>query len=309
MVKTYESAALFLKEAKEILLEQEAVSQLVLGNAISAGDRPCRSDLLFGTVWLKGEMVLAFCNCLPWNLVIHAVLQRKGEVWRNEADALIGAESEKIATATRELAVYLKENAIPVKGVNANGFVCQNFLEHYCEEGLIAEKELSMDIMECRNLRPAALQAGIYRSAAPEDADWILEGCLAFEQEALGKQGDREKLLENILDHQIKNNSLRLFCLPDNTPVCMANLARNLTNGFSINQVYTVPKYRGKGYAQTLIYKFCEEFFRSGYSFATLFVDKTNSISNRVYAKVGFEIVEDNYAYHFTEAEEKDERN
>lgn len=307
MVKTYESAALFLKETKETLLERESVSQLVLGNAIGAGDQPCRNDLLFGTVWVEGEVILAFCNCLPWNLVIHSVPQQEGGVQGNGRNALHGAQEEKIAAASKELAAYLKENIIPINGINANGFVCRSFLESYCIDGRIAGKELSMDIMECRSLHPVALQEGIYRSAVPEDAEWILEACLAFEQEALGRQGDREKLLNNILDHQIKENSLRLFCLPDNTPVCMANRARNLTNGFSINQVYTVPQYRGKSYAQTLIYKFCEEFFRDGYSFATLFVDKTNPISNRVYAKVGFEIVEDNYAYHFTEAGEKDE--
>lgn len=307
MVKTYENAALFLKEAKDRLLERESVSQLVLGNAVSAGDQPCRSDLLFGTVWVEEELILAFCNCSPWNLVIHSVWQRENGVQSSKTPARWGTADEKIARASKELADYLKENAIPLNGVNANGFVCQNFLENYCNDGRIAGKELSMDIMECTALCSIVLQEGIYRSAAPEDAEWILEGCLAFEQEALGTQGDREKLLENILDHQIKENRLRLFCLPDNTPICMANRARDLTNGFSINQVYTIPEYRGRGYGQTLIYKFCEEYFRDGYSFATLFVDQTNPISNRVYAKVGFEIVEDNFAYHFTEAEKNAE--
>lgn len=43
----------------------------------------------------------------------------------------------------------------------------------------------------------------------------------------------------------------------------------------------------------------------NGYSYATLYVDKTNPISNRVYRKVGFEIVEEAYDYHFTEEAER----
>lgn len=293
MVIIYDSAAQFLNATQQILLERESVSQLVLANAIGAGNRPCAPDCMFGTVNLAGEPVLAFCNCAPWNLVIHSIPVPGKKVPASLAE-------EKISEASKELAVFLGEKDVPIDGINANSIVAGSFLAHYDTKGRTVRKNLSMDIMECRGLKEIALREGIYRSAAEADVDWILKGCMAFEKEALGKEGDRDKLKENIVNYQIRENRLRLFGLPDHTPVAMANRTRDLKNGFVINQVYTLPAYRGKGYAQTLIHKICEEFFREGYIFATLFVDKTNPVSNRVYEKVGFKILEDNYDYRFT---------
>ena len=45
--------------------------------------------------------------------------------------------------------------------------------------------------------------------------------------------------------------------------------------------------------------------FAKGVSFATLFVDQTNSVSDRVYRNVGFRAIEDNLDYRFTEGEKK----
>lgn len=292
MIIVYENAARFLDALQPALLEREAVSQLLLANAIGAGERPCEPDCLFGTVKLEGEPVLAFCNCAPWNLIIHSVRAVDGK-------APDGVARGKLMEASGELAAFLGEKDVPIKGINANAVISEGFLARYDTKGRTVRKCLSMDIMECRALKDIAQQKGIYRPAAKEDLDWILEGCMAFEKEALGKRADREELKENIINHQIGENRLRLFALPDGTPVAMANRTRNLKHGFVINQVYTLPAYRGMGYAQTLIHKMCEEFFREGYGFATLFVDKTNPVSNRVYEKVGFEILEDNYDYRF----------
>lgn len=291
MVITYETPGAFLEEAQEALLKRESVSQLLLTNALYSPDRKCEKDFLFGTVWKEKRVQLAFCNCYPYNLCIHAIKKPK------EA-----AEKENIADAVKELASYITEKKIPIRGLNANDMLCRDFFSVYEDaEHRTARKNLSMDIMECTSLKTAAFAEGIYRTASEEDKEWILKGCLAFEEEALHEKGDPVKIRESIETFQIGEKRLRLFCLLDGTRVCMANRARTLQNGFVINQVYTPPEYRAKGYAQTLIYKMCEEFFAEGYRFATLFVDKTNPVSNRVYAKVGFQIMEDSYEYKLKE--------
>lgn len=297
MIKIYADAVQFLTEVQSLLLEREAVSQLLFANAVGAGERPCAPDCMFGTVTLAEEPVLAFCNCLPWNLIIHAVSAPGTKT--DGLESGVSEEEEKLKRAAGELADHMKENGVPLNGINANHIVCEGFLARYDADRRIARKNLSMDIMECRTLKDIVLQPGIYRCAAESDVEWILEGCIAFEKEALGKEGDREKLRENIINEQLRKKQVRLFCLPDCTPVAMAKRTRNLQNGFAFSQVYTLPAFRGRGYAQTLIFKMCEEFFKEGFSFGTLFVDKTNPVSNRVYEKVGFEIVEDNYDYRF----------
>lgn len=303
MVKTYESAEAFLQETKELLLKREAISQLLLGNAAGGNGRKCSPEFLFGTVWEEDRMILAFGNCHPWNLIIHSVMPETQKAdGGTEGPALAEQGVESIAAACRELAVFLKEQKVPLNGINANGIVCRHFLTHYYDGKRFARKHLSMDIMECRRLKEIALQEGVYRPASLDDLDWVLENSIAFEKEALGDAGDPQSMRESILKDLNGEKVHRLFCLLDKTPVCMAKQTlRRLENGACITEVYTKPEYRGKGYAQTLIHKMCEEYFSRGNSFVTLFVDKSNPISNRVYEKVGFEILEDNYDYRFVE--------
>lgn len=295
MIKTYENGRKFLEEAGNAMCRREAVFQNILVNARAGMDRAASPDFFSGTVWNGEELILAFCNCHPWSFVIGTVLTKE-EVQSDRA-----VVDEKVKEAVKELAAFVKEKELPITGINANGSICRTFLTYYYAGSRIARKHLSMDIMVCRKLKDIVQQKGIYRSAVSGDEEWILEGCLAFEKEALGTAGNREDYRKDIRERQLAQDCVRLFCLPDNTPVCMVKRCRELEHGFGINQVYTLPKYRGKGYAQTLVYKICEEFLKEPYTFATLYVDKKNPISNRVYQKVGFEVVEDAYDYVFKE--------
>lgn len=295
MIKTYENGRKFLEEAGNAMLRREAVFQNILVNARAGMDRAASPDFFQGTVWNGEELILAFCNCHPWNFTIGAVLTKE------DAQADSAAVDEKIKEAVKELAAFANETELPITGINASGPICRTFLTYYNAGSRIARKHLSMDIMVCRKQEKIVLQEGIYRSAVSGDEEWILEGCLAFEKEALGTVGSREEYRKDIRERQLAEDRVRLFCLPDNTPVCMVKRCRELKHGFGINQVYTLPQYRGKGYAQTLVYKVCEEFLKEPFTFATLYVDKKNPISNRVYQKVGFEVVEDAYDYIFKE--------
>ncbi|MBQ7839546.1 MAG: GNAT family N-acetyltransferase [Lachnospiraceae bacterium] len=299
MIKIYKNAKQFLAEAQENLLKRESVSQLILANALWNGEAPCAAELMFGTVWKGEKMILAFCNCKPWNLIIHAIDA-------NKMDSKEGQLMQQIVKeAVKELTLWLKENQIPLRGLNANGFLSEQFVINYFKEPDEARKNHSMDIMECRKLKEIPLAEGIYRTADTDDTDWVLMGCVNFHKEALGQDCDPESLREDIEKVQIGEKTLRILTLPDGTPVCMAKRTRKLINGIIISQVYTLPQYRGRGYAQTLIYKMCEEFFKEGFQFAALFVDKNNPISNHVYQKAGFEIIEDNYDYRFDGGKER----
>ncbi len=77
----------------------------------------------------------------------------------------------------------------------------------------------------------------------------------------------------------------------------MAAATRQLISGVCINYVYTPKQYRGKGYAAANMYYLSKEMLDKGNRFCTLFVDKKNPVSNRVYKKIGYEILEDQYDY------------
>ena len=80
-------------------------------------------------------------------------------------------------------------------------------------------------------------------------------------------------------------------------PVSMANSGRMLEGWACVSGVYTPPEHRGKGYCQVTVAALCRELLASGKGYITLFVDKKNPISNRVYRKIGFDILEDSSDY------------
>lgn len=79
-----------------------------------------------------------------------------------------------------------------------------------------------------------------------------------------------------------------------------ASLSRECPHGSSVNFVYTPPEKRGKAYAQTNAANLCRMILASGKGFCTLFVDKANPVSNRVYCKIGFRAVEECCDYRVT---------
>ena len=73
IVKEYEDASKFINDYEAIMLEQEALSQLVLYSAYQFQNPDLTNKLLFGAV-LHGETtILLFCNVLPQNLILYAV--------------------------------------------------------------------------------------------------------------------------------------------------------------------------------------------------------------------------------------------
>lgn len=67
-------------------------------------------------------------------------------------------------------------------------------------------------------------------------------------------------------------------------------------NSKTISAVYTFNQYRGRGYAKMMINFVCESALKDC-RFISLFVDKNNLISNKVYIDNGFVPITDMYDY------------
>jgi len=76
-------------------------------------------------------------------------------------------------------------------------------------------------------------------------------------------------------------------------PAAMAAWSRPSRRGCSIGAVYTPPELRGRGYATALVAALSRRLLAEGRAFCTLFTDRTNPISNRIYARVGYEPLAD----------------
>lgn len=274
-IKIYGTPGEFLEENKAFLQRYEAVCQLNLGNAAAHKDEPCRPDLLFGRCEENGQGVLLFGNTLPYNLCLNAV---PGDPAALSAAVL--------------LAEHLQKESIEITGVNASKMLCNVFFSAYCQPYRV---RAAMDIMVLTELiEPPAVSASV-RRAVPGDLGTVAGWVCAFHAEALREELEPEETREKF-SGMIQNGQVYLMETKDGTQVSMAAVVnRALPHGVGISWVYTPPEHRGRGYCQNTVAALCREKLGEGYAYCTLFVDKVNPISNRVYEKIGFQIVEDNF--------------
>jgi len=281
IVKEYETARTFLNNNENILLEHEAVSQLILFNAYQNLTTSVSGKCMFGAVLEEENTVLLFCNVEPYSLVIYIASQDK----------------DTVNAASITVADFLTDNHISITGIIAKNGVCQSFITQYKKSISCNFNEIrGMDIMEIRKVNEIKPVDGIHRTAVNAESKLITDWMIQFQIEALASEMDYEVALKKVTN-LINNNKIFVYENIEHRIVSMATATRKLIHGMAISYVFTPEEFRGKGYAAANIYYLSKELLESGYEFCTLFADKKNLVSNRAYEKVGYIGMEENYEY------------
>lgn len=206
-------------------------------------------------------------------------------------------EFNTLKDSVMALADYIVDNNIYIKGLNANKDICVVFLSRYQELMKCDYNEhLAMDIMELKQLNYVTVAEGISRKAELSEKELIAKWIVDFAKDAMNEDLNYEDQLMKA-ERMILAGVLQVYEIPGYGLVSMAAASRQLVNGVCINYVFTPKEYRGKGYAISNMYALSKEMLDKGNQFCTLFVDKKNPISNRVYKKIGYQIVENQYDY------------
>ena len=263
----------FLRANHAFLEEHEALCQLNRGNAQANQDTPRCPSLFFGRYEQDRKPVLLFGSALPWNLCLNAP---------SDTASLSGQ-------AAAELASWLRDENIPIAGVTAREDLCQAFMNAY--GGEFAQRSV-MDIMVLTELIEPPAVSGAIRRAEEGDLETICQWVHAFYREALHEEADPEGVRQRNRERIQKGETLVLE-LPGGVLASMAHTSRETGRGVAISGVYTPPEHRGRGYCQATVGALCREQLARGKSYCTLFVDKRNPVSNRVYRKIGFAVLED----------------
>lgn len=278
-VKEYNNAQAFLDDNEEVLLRDEAVSQLILYNAYQNLTELTNKNRMFGTVQGEEKVYLYFCNVAPYKLVIYT-----------EKDTFY---EEAVIT----LAEHFGHNHIIISGMNARYDICQVFIEEYSRHIPCTFVEKSgVDIMEIRSVNDVVVVEGTQRYAEADEAMFIADWIIQFHIESFDSEMDYEAAL-NKAKQLIEEERVYVYENNEQTVVNMAVASRDLVNGVAITYVYTPEEFRGIGYAASNIYNLSKKLLDEGYKFCTLFVDKKNPIMARSYEKVGYYTVGDNYEY------------
>lgn len=279
VVKVFESAQSFLNKYEKLMLEHEAVCQLILFDAYHNLNTNADESCLFGSVLEDEIVILLFCNVTPYNLVIYAI------------------DSERQIDAAEALADYISGEHIPITGINGKNEICESFIDQYKKVVDCTFKvKIGMDIMEIRKLNDIKPVEGKSRNAKPSEAKLIADWIIQFQIEAMISEMDYEEALNKVTKY-IEQQKIFVYENTKQKIVTMAIATRNLLHGIAISYVYTPEEFKGKGYAAANIYYMCMYYLENGNEFCTIFADKENPITYRAYEKVGFQILEDNYDY------------
>lgn len=279
-IKIYDTVQDFLNENEELLLEKESVTQLILHNSFVNKEKEINKEFIFGRIEDEQENIkLIFANVKPYNLLVYNL----------DNDTL---------DAIKTLTDYLIKNEISLRGINANKKICDEFIEYYGDKTKCTFKEyIAMDIMEITEVNEEVIiPKGNFRVATWEDKDLLIDWHIKFVKEALNEEISYDEFKDK-LNTRIENNNIYIFEDEKHRPMAMIASTRQLVNGVSVSLVYSSKESRGKGYGLAVVYNLSKEYLGRGNKFCSLFVDKKNPISNGVYKKIGYKILEDNYDY------------
>jgi hypothetical protein len=146
------------------------------------------------------------------------------------------------------------------------------------------QKEMVMEAYECRRVIPAG-GPGTVSLPSLDDCDTIADFCAGFLSDALGMDSSRESQLDGARTLILSGN---LYVLKEGDEiVAMANIAHRSARHARINNVYTPPSHRRKGYASLLVADLSRRILTEGL-IPVLYTDLTNATSNKVYQEIGY---------------------
>lgn len=276
MIKLCQNNLDFKVEFKDYLTKYETQMQLFFRNLINDNET-LNQNQIRGGVYLDNKLCLIFLNAYPFNILLFEVTK----------------DQNLIAESIRELLSYIKTQNISFRGCQCNKRLSEVFFKEVkAKFNLDMEVVHSMDIMKLTNVL-FTKTTGTIKLATMENLEFIKKVYLQFSKEALNEHLSDEEI-NNTAINKINSQGVYLYYNQENEITSCVNVSKVLPNGYTLNLVYTDLSMRNKGYAKNMISLICQELLKSA-DYVTLFVDKQNPISNRVYLDIGFNYLTENY--------------
>lgn len=159
------------------------------------------------------------------------------------------------------------------------------FLESFTEKyPCTYQTKMVLEAYECREV---SMPNPTVMTTLPSQSDIniIADFLAGFRLDALGVGTTRESQLENA-ETSIRSGNLYVLKSADEI-VAMASIAHRAARHARINNVYTPPAHRKKGYASMLVAALSQRILSEGL-IPVLYTDLTNETSNKIYQEIGF---------------------
>jgi predicted GNAT family acetyltransferase len=200
--------------------------------------------------------------------------QRQMVVTRAPADAVIA------------LARHLHDQHIPLPGIGGVRESAETFAREWVRlTNSPTRVHVETIVHQLTRVIPPRPTSGRMRVAERRDIDLVDQWITDFRIEiGEGRLGSGREIAER----RVPTGNIFLWEDGGNI-VAMAGCSGPTPNGIRVNLVYTLPPFRGRGYASNLVAQLSQHLLDTGRKFCFLYTDLANPTSNKIYRAVGYE--------------------
>lgn len=272
-VRRFDDVAAFREVATPYLVRDEARHNLILGISSTLMQKPDLHPVFDLWVASDGDEVTgAALRTPPFNLVLA----------QPSNDPALDALVDRMIAEGQDLPGVV--GATP----EVERFVGAWTSEHDVDAAIVFRH----GIYELREVMQVPSAPGGARPVTPEDREQVIAWAIAFADEVLPEETDRERHVR-LIDARLRATAdAGLWLWEDGgAPVSLSGYGGSTPNGIRIGPVYTPPQNRGRGYATSLVAQQSHWLLGGGRSLCFLYTDLDNPTSNALYRRIGYRMV------------------
>jgi predicted GNAT family acetyltransferase len=227
----------------------------------------------------KGEIVLAAIMTPPHNLVLSYT---------------------KTMKSIDQLIRFLLNNNIEIPGLLAFKKGAKRFVKLWNKKKGVGYKLIMNErVYKLERVEERYLGSHGFRPIDLSLESLVLKWLKLFTEETLPHENSEiDEEVRKITKQRIEEKRYYML-FDDDNPVSMVHMARKTPNGNLINQMFTPPNLRGRGYATEAVAKISKLLLDEGNAYCFLFTDLSNPTSNKTYQDVGYKPIMDMDQYKF----------
>ncbi|MEA2711069.1 MAG: uncharacterized protein QOF78_3670 [Phycisphaerales bacterium] len=184
------------------------------------------------------------------------------------------------------LARWLHEQTVALPGIGGPRETAETFAREWVRlTGAPTRIHVETIVHRLTRVIPPRPTTGQMRVAERRDIDLVAQWITDFHIEIRAGQVSNGR---DIAERRVPTGNIFLW---ENAgqPVAMAAFAGPTPNGVRVNLVYTLPPFRGRGYASNLVAALSQHLLDPGRKFCFLYTDLANPTSNKIYRALGYE--------------------
>lgn len=198
----------------------------------------------------------------------------------------------------RSVVRFFKEEKIPIPGIIGEKALTKRFAHVWNDlTGEPARVEMDQRIYRLDKVLHTGDAPGTLRKATEDDLSFLDEWFVGSSRDMFQKTISKEEA-GRIASSAVSRGILYLW--EEGRVVSMAARARPTRHVVVVNEVYTPPEYRNRGYATAAVAALSQLLLDEGYACCSLYTDLANPTSNRIYQRIGYRPVADSVMISFS---------